>query len=106
MKKIRINDKVLVNKDIYRYEEQYEVDLRNKGIEHPNPKTLEEYQAVDWALWRRHKKLYATNGESGVVVDIFHDFWGGYRNRGIRFFAKVQIDGKIKTFRTTSLEKI
>lgn len=103
-KRIRVKDKVVVNKDIIRYEEQYETDIRLKGEKPPKPSTLEEYHVIDWAKFRRQRKLYATEGEEGVVIDTFHDCNGGYPSR-VRHFAKVKIGDKIKTFRTTSLEK-
>lgn len=105
IKKIRIDDEVTVNKDIYRLEEQYELLQRLNGLPKPEPKTLEEYQAIDWSIWRRQKKLYASKGERGIVIDTFYDTNGGcYKNR-VRNYAKVLIDNKIKTFRITSLDK-
>ena len=47
--------------------------------------------------------LYAKEGEQGVVTDLFlSDNGSGYG----KWNAKVLIEGQIKTFRLTSLEKI
>ena len=63
--------------------------------------------AVDWERWLRKPKLYAEKGEEGVVIDTFFDNLGRSWKEGIRrTFAKVKIGDKIKTFRTTSLDKI
>lgn len=106
-KKIKVNDKVVVNKNIFRLEEEYQLLERLNVKEVLKPKTAEEYQTFDWAKWSRKSILYAEQGETGVVVDIFHDcngkLWKGGR---VRLFAKVKIGDKIKTFRTTSLDKV
>jgi hypothetical protein len=52
----------------------------------------------------RIEGLYATKGERGIILEIFHaTSAGAYRER--RLFAKVKmaVDGRIKTFRLTSL---
>lgn len=106
MKTFKINDIVVVNKDIFRLEEQYELNERVK-TPFPNPKTLEEYHAIDWSIWRRQTKLYASKGEKGKVIEVFHDRNGRKWKGGmVRHFAKVQIGDKIKTFRLTSLDKL
>lgn len=52
----------------------------------------------------RSFEVYAQEGETGTVVDIFRSFPGGNPPEVIN--AKVAIDGAIKTFRLSSLRKL
>jgi hypothetical protein len=108
MKNLRIGMTVKVNKDIYRLEEHYELEERNKKLKltKPNSTTLEEYQSIDWSKWRRQIKLYASEGEKGVIIGTFSDRDGSGCSSSIRLFAKVKIGEQIKTFRFTSLDSI
>lgn len=49
------------------------------------------------------RSIYAYQGETGIVVQVFKS---GEDLHDPRWNAKVLIEGKIKTFRLTSLEKI
>ena len=50
----------------------------------------------------RTEGRYARKGEVGTVAEVFGNKMSGGQEP-MRWFAKVQIAGKIKTFRTTSL---
>lgn len=81
MKRLVKGDKVVVNKDHFRIE------------------TVECTEPIVETM------LYAKAGETGVIVETFareREARGGKN----RWFAKVLIDEKIKTFRLTSLTKL
>ena len=46
---------------------------------------------------------YAKKGDSGLITEIFYSYNDVYEKRPN---AKVEMDGKIKTFRLTSLDRI
>lgn len=53
--------------------------------------------------------LYAEAGEVGTITEVFHNLppVGGQKTKKMRrWYGKVRIDGKTKTFRLTSLERI
>jgi hypothetical protein len=81
MKQIRVQDRVTVNKDVYRLEELYE-------IKEGNP---------------RKEIIYASEGEKGTVVDIFLNQASKHKPC---LHAKVLMDAtqKIRTFRLTTLD--
>lgn len=94
-------DTVKVKRDIFRWEE-----IRHKLIRYDS----EAYQNSDpdgraeivrqnrVVRQNRQQVLYAKGGEVGRVIEVFASDSGTWN-------AKVLIDGKIKTFRLTSLEK-
>jgi hypothetical protein len=81
MKQIRVQDRVTVNKDVYRLEELYEIKEGND----------------------RKEILYAGEGDRGTVVDVFLNQASKHKPC---LHAKVLMDStqKIKTFRLTTLD--
>ena len=87
-----VDDTVKVNKNIYR-------------ISNDNPPPSKELYLVSWDEPRvvPAHVLYASEGETGVIVEIFRPIpTGGGEVKAL--CAKVKIGDKIKTFRLTSLE--
>lgn len=106
-KKIKIGDIVVVNKDITRLEENYELKRRigfEPTYEHyinwyntlPSDEVQKKYMEC-----RRQFKLYAIKGETGKVINLMFT-----RDRELKWQAQVLIDGKIKTFRLGSIDKV
>jgi hypothetical protein len=104
---------VVVNKEIYRDEEIHERIGKLPPIPEypvlPENGTLEERHTILQAYllslkpYRREYVKYATKGETGVVLEIFRI--SKPRNR-VDTYVKVEMSGKIKTFRKGSLDVI
>jgi hypothetical protein len=99
IRKIKVGDTVVVNKDIFRTTEGYKTD----------PEWL--------AAWERYKEtydvnlrpqipppeLYASKDEVGVILEVFTS-WAG-KHRSPHWNVKVKIGDKIKTFKIASVDK-
>lgn len=106
---------VIVNKNIYRKEEYHE--RIDKLPPKPDFPKLDECSSFDeysikydeyfkeYGKYERKFVPYAVKGETGIIIDLFRIRKRYYRSR-VDFYAKVQIDDKIKTFRYGSLDVI
>ena len=74
------NDKVRVKREINRFPEG-------------------NWDPIAWAPYSLLPSVYAKEGETGTVLETFRTWTSTWH-------AKVLINGKIKTFRLTSLEKL
>jgi hypothetical protein len=94
-------DTVKIKRDIFRWEEIRHKLIRYDSEAYQNSDPERRAEIIcrnDIVRQNRQQVLYAKEGEVGRVTDIFaSDSW--------TWNAKVLIDGEIKTFRLTSLEK-
>lgn len=95
-------DTVKVKRDIFRWEEIRHklVPYDSEAYQNSDPeRRAETIRRNDIVRQNRQQVLYAKEGEVGRVIEVFASDSGTWN-------AKVLIDGKLKTFRITSLEKL